>query len=126
MPYGTRRACAPLWEQLQPAFEADEAPELLTQVGLSREVALHYPFDERSGEHLAVAGLGREQQVAHVVTQVAAKPSAEGDAEPHLSAASDFGWHEVGEGVPQNRFRPSPIQLESIRQCRDVLDEFTI
>ena len=92
----------------------------------AREVAAHHIMHERRREHGAIAGVRRQQQVAHVVTQAAAKPGAERDAEPHLAASLDFRRQQICERVTQNRFRPAPIELHRVGQHGHELDERAI
>src|SRR5438445_3059468 len=67
--------------------------------------------------------ISAEQEIAHVVLQVAAEPGAERHAETHLAPPLDRRRQQVGECVAENGFRAAALQLELVRQRRHVLDE---
>src|SRR5579871_3023796 len=77
----------PRRQQLQPLLEAQQAPQLVPQVRVARQVTRDGALDERSRQEVAIACARRQQRVAHVVAEIAAEPRAERDAEPHLAAA---------------------------------------
>src|SRR5581483_4823533 len=77
-------------------------------------MTLQERLDEAPIEHVAIARVGRQQQVADVGAQVAAEPGADRHAEPHLAARRDLRRNQIGERAPEHDLRVAAVELQRV------------
>src|SRR5207247_3428195 len=89
-----------------PQLEHQQTPEPVRVVGAALGVLTEQAFDGARAQLSSASGLV-EQEVACELTELAAKPAGDRDAEAGLPPSGDLRWQVAREGSPK-RFLTSP------------------